>query len=163
SCVWSLRRSPTANDSQQVHGRPARASRRGVEMEAQSVAGPIAGAFPSRWQRIRGALTRDEWLRAGALAAAVLGLHVVGFFIVFALALLFAVGIRSIAGQISTDTSTLQTTTGLVGTLVSGSFLYLIGIINLVILMGIVRVFRRMRQGEFSEEELEDQLNSRGV
>src|SRR5438045_1891011 len=82
---------------------------------------------------------------------------------VFALALLFAVGIRSIAGQVTTDTWTVQTTTGLVGTLVSGSFLYLIGIINLVILMGIVRVFRRMRQGEFSEEELEEQLNSRGV
>src|SRR5205085_9908370 len=45
----------------------------------------------------------------------------VGFFfslghstVVFALALLFSVGVRALAGQVSTDTSTLQTTTGLV-------------------------------------------------
>ena len=32
----------------------------------------------SRWQRVRGALTPQEWRRAGGLAAAVLGLHVSG-------------------------------------------------------------------------------------
>src|SRR5205823_3900605 len=41
--------------------------------------------------------------------------------------------------------------------------LYLIGAINLVILIGIIRVFRRMRAGHYDEEELEAQLGNRGV
>ena len=44
----------------------------------------------------------------------------------------------------------------------SGSFLMLIGILNLLVLVGIVRVFLRMRQGEFDEQQLEAQLNTRG-
>jgi high-affinity nickel-transport protein len=45
---------------------------------------------------------------------------------------------------------------------VSASFLFLIAILNIVILAGIVRVFRSMRRGEYDEEELERQLNNRG-
>jgi high-affinity nickel-transport protein len=93
----------------------------------------------------------------------------VGFFfslghstIVFALAALFAVGIRGLSGAVESDGSTLHQATGLVGPVVSGTFLLLIGILNLVILAGIVRVFRRMREGAFSEAELEDQLDKRG-
>jgi high-affinity nickel-transport protein len=93
----------------------------------------------------------------------------VGFFfslghstIVFALAALFAIGIRGLSGAVQSDSSTLHGATGLVGPIVSGSFLFLIGILNLVILVSIVRIFRRMRHGEFSEAELEDQLNRRG-
>ena len=33
--------------------------------------------------RVRGALTPAEWMRAGGLAAAVIGLHVVGFGLLF--------------------------------------------------------------------------------
>src|SRR5437763_787130 len=40
---------------------------------------------PSRWARLRGALSPAEWRRAAALAAVVLGLHAVGFFILLAL------------------------------------------------------------------------------
>jgi high-affinity nickel-transport protein len=93
----------------------------------------------------------------------------VGFFfslghstVVFALAALFAVGIRGLSGAVESDSSTLHTATGLVGPVVSGTFLFLIGILNLIILVSIVRIFRRMRHGEFSEAELEDQLNRRG-
>ena len=50
----------------------------------------------------------------------------------------------------------------MVGPLVSGSFLFVIGILNLMILVSIVRIFRRMRRGEFDERELEEQLDSRG-
>jgi high-affinity nickel-transport protein len=46
---------------------------------------------------------------------------------------------------------------------VSGSFLFLIGILNLIILVSIVGIFRRMREGAFSEAELEDQLDRRGL
>jgi high-affinity nickel-transport protein len=45
---------------------------------------------------------------------------------------------------------------------VSGVFLWILGILNLVVLMGIIRVFREMRRGHFNEQELEDQLNKRG-
>jgi nickel/cobalt transporter (NiCoT) family protein len=39
----------------------------------------------SRWMRIRTALTPEEWRRAAMLAAVVMGLHAVGFFILLAL------------------------------------------------------------------------------
>ncbi len=82
--------------------------------------------------------------------------------VVFGLCMLLAMGVKALAGQVENDSSSLQRTTGLVGTAVSGVFLYIIGIINLVILVGIVKVFRRMRRGAFDEEALEAQLNNRG-
>lgn len=83
--------------------------------------------------------------------------------VVFALCALLSVGVRALAGQVEDDGSTLQTAFGLVGTLVSGVFLLLIGVINLFVLRKIMRVFLQMRAGEFSEAELEDHLNQRGL
>src|SRR5512142_1781211 len=74
--------------------------------------------------------------------------------VVFALCLLLGLGVRSLAGQVENDSSTLQSLTGVIGVRVSGVFLYVIGIINLVLLVGIVRVFRQMRQGTFDEDQL---------
>jgi nickel/cobalt transporter (NiCoT) family protein len=82
--------------------------------------------------------------------------------IVFGLVALLAFGVRALAGQLENDSSLLQQLTGVVGTAVSGTFLYMIGIVNLVVLVGIVKVFRRMRQDAYDERALEDQLNSRG-
>jgi high-affinity nickel-transport protein len=83
----------------------------------------------------------------------------VGFFfslghstVVFALTALFAVGVRGLDGSVS----------GLLGPVVSGVFLVVIGLINLAVLTRIVKVFRRMREGEFDEQRLEDELNARG-
>ena len=59
--------------------------------------------------------------------------------------------------------SALHGVTSLVGTSVSGTFLYLIAALNVVILVGIVRVFREMRSGRFSDAELEEQLAKRGL
>lgn len=94
----------------------------------------------------------------------------VGFFfalghssIVFLLAAAFAVGIRGLSGAVSDDTSTLHQTTSLIGPAVSGVFLLVIGLLNLVVLRGIVRIFRRMRHGEFDEHALEAQLSERGL
>jgi nickel/cobalt transporter (NiCoT) family protein len=94
----------------------------------------------------------------------------VGFFfslghstVVFALALLFALGVRVLAGQVQDDGSTLHSATGLIGTGISGAFLYVIAALNLVVLVGIVRVLRDMRRGTYSEAELEDLLQSRGL
>jgi high-affinity nickel-transport protein len=184
--------------------------------------------------RIRGALTPAEWGRAGGLAAAVIGLHVVGFgllfgfvvphhfslgaggaftagvgltaytlgmrhafdadhiaaidnttrkfmsegqrplsvgfffslghsTVVFVLALLFSVGVKALAGPVEDGGSGLHSVTGLIGTGVSGTFLYLIAALNLVVLVGIVRVFRDMRRGIHSEDQLEELLQSRGL
>jgi high-affinity nickel-transport protein len=187
----------------------------------------------SRWTRVRGALTPAEWRRAAVLAAVVLGLHVVGFFlliavvaphhynlgasgvfgvglgmtaytlglrhafdadhigaidnttrklmsegqrplsvgfffslghstIVFVLGLLVVAGVRGLSGALQNDSSTLHKATGLIGPLVSGSFLFIIGLLNLIILVSILRIFRRMRHGAFDEAELQSQLDNRG-
>ena len=83
--------------------------------------------------------------------------------IVFILALLFAIGVKALSCPVAHGNSTLHQVTNLVGTSVSGSFLYLIAIINLFILVSIVKVFRAMRRGVYDEAELERQLNSRGL
>jgi high-affinity nickel-transport protein len=82
--------------------------------------------------------------------------------IVFALSLLLAAGVKALAGPLVNDNSTLHSVTGVVGAAVSGAFLWLLGVLNLVVLMGIVRVFRDMRTGRYDEAELEEQLNKRG-
>src|SRR3954467_11452929 len=83
--------------------------------------------------------------------------------VVFGLCLLLALGVKALAGQVENDQSGLQQTTGLVGTAVSGVFLLIIGVLNLVVLRQIVGVFRRMRDGAFDEAELEEHLNNRGL
>ncbi|MGH3266088.1 MAG: HoxN/HupN/NixA family nickel/cobalt transporter [Trebonia sp.] len=83
--------------------------------------------------------------------------------IVFALAFLFAIGIRTLSGQVQRSGSQLHDVTGWIGTGVSGTFLYVIAALNVVILMGIVRVFREMRAGCYDEAELEQRLNERGL
>ncbi|MGZ4499311.1 MAG: Nickel transporter NicT [Nocardioidaceae bacterium] len=82
--------------------------------------------------------------------------------VVFGLCLLLSLGVKALAGQVENHSSTLQHTTGLIGTTVSGVFLLIIGILNLVVLRQILRVFRDMRHGHYDEAELEHQLNQRG-
>src|SRR6201986_98448 len=62
--------------------------------------------------------------------------------VVFALAVLLNFGIRGLGDQLKNGNSDLQQTTSLVGTCVSGFFLLLIAAFNLIILAGIVKVFR---------------------
>ena len=94
----------------------------------------------------------------------------VGFFfslghssVVFALAMLLNFGIKALGSQLKDDNSTLHHYTGLIGTTVSGTFLMLIAILNLMILFSIVGVFIKMRQGAYDEAELEKHLDSRGL
>lgn len=82
--------------------------------------------------------------------------------VVFGLSVLLAFGIKALAGSVEDDSSTLHQVTGLIGTSVSGGFLYLIATINIVILLGILRVFRDMRRGVYDEAQLEEHLNNRG-
>jgi high-affinity nickel-transport protein len=94
----------------------------------------------------------------------------VGFFfslghssVVFLLAILLNFGIRDLDTQVSNDGSGLHNITNIVGTCVSGFFLFLIAAFNLVILAGILKVFRAMRTGAYDDEQLEEQLNKRGL
>src|ERR1017187_6938754 len=94
----------------------------------------------------------------------------VGFFfslghssVVFVLAILLNFGIRSLNEQVKDNGSQLHAMTGVIGTSVSGTFLYIIAAMNLVILLGIVRVFREMRTGRYNDGQLEEQLDKRGL
>jgi nickel/cobalt transporter (NiCoT) family protein len=82
--------------------------------------------------------------------------------IVFSLALLLSLGVKAMAGPVEDDGSALHSVTGVVGASVSGIFLWVLGVLNLVVLMGILEVFKRMRRGEYDEAQLEEQLNKRG-
>jgi nickel/cobalt transporter (NiCoT) family protein len=90
----------------------------------------------------------------------------VGFFfslghstVVVALTVLVAIS----AGIIS-DVPATQQIGGVIGTAVSGTFLIVIGIINLVVLLDIYKMFRQVSAGgTYDEESLEDFLNNRGL
>ena len=76
----------------------------------------------------------------------------VGFFfslghstIVFALALLLALGLRTLGSQVDHGDSVLHHVTGLIGTSISGAFLYLIAALNIAILVGIARMLAIQR------------------
>jgi len=94
----------------------------------------------------------------------------VGFFfslghssVVFVLAMLLNFGIRALDSQVKNGGSGLHTMTGIIGTGVSGTFLYLIAGLNVIILAGIVKVFREMRNQAYDDAELEEQLAKRGL
>ena len=82
--------------------------------------------------------------------------------IVFALAFLLSLGVKALAGPVEDDSSTLHSVTGVIGASVSGIFLWILGILNLAVLLGIIKVFREMRRGTYDEAQLEEQLNKRG-
>ena len=93
----------------------------------------------------------------------------VGFFfslghssVVAALAIILNFGIVAVGAQLKDQNSSLHHYTGLIGVTVSGTFLMLIAILNLIVMVSILKVFLKMRQGAYSEEELEKHLDSRG-
>jgi high-affinity nickel-transport protein len=51
----------------------------------------------------------------------------------------------------------------MIGTTVSGGFLYIVALLNAVVFVGIWRLFRRMRNGDYDEARLEAHLNNRGL
>ena len=94
----------------------------------------------------------------------------VGFFfslghstVVLLIALALGFAVKSIVQGLIGDNGQLRAIGGAAGTLVSGGFLVLIGILNLVILFDIVRVYRKMRRGEYGRDGLEHELISGGV
>ncbi|MGC8626341.1 MAG: HoxN/HupN/NixA family nickel/cobalt transporter [Acidimicrobiales bacterium] len=94
----------------------------------------------------------------------------VGFFfsmghstVVFVIAVLLNFGVRALDEQVKNGGSELHKVTNIVGTGVSSFFLYLIAALNVAVLVSIVQVFLAMRKGRYDDEELEHQLNKRGL
>ena len=81
---------------------------------------------------------------------------------VLLMAVLVIAGTHAVSSLVNEDSPT-RNALGLAGTLASGGFLYLIGIINIVALIGIWRVFIALRRGQFTEHELQDALDNRGL
>ncbi|MFF4786328.1 MULTISPECIES: HoxN/HupN/NixA family nickel/cobalt transporter [Streptomyces] len=81
--------------------------------------------------------------------------------VVVVLAALIAGGTQ-LAGKVMNEGSSTHQVLGFLGTTISGTFLYLIAALNLVALVGILKVFRAMRAGSYDEKQLEEHLDSRG-
>jgi len=82
--------------------------------------------------------------------------------IVVAVGVGLIIAAKTVLPAVTHSGSSLESFGGAIGTIVSATFLFLIGVLNLVILAGILRVFRSMRRGEYDEAELERQLENRG-
>jgi high-affinity nickel-transport protein len=89
----------------------------------------------------------------------------VGFFfslghstILFVLAAALAVGAKTVGAAIPG----LHGYGAYVGAGVSGTFLWIIGVLNLIVLVDIVRIFRELRRGRYDRERLEERLLDRG-
>jgi nickel/cobalt transporter (NiCoT) family protein len=81
--------------------------------------------------------------------------------LVLVMAVLVMVGAHA-AGTLADDQSPTRHLLGFAGTLASGLFLYLIAIMNTIAMIGIYRAFLKLRQGSYSDTEIEAALNGRG-
>src|SRR6202521_767018 len=94
----------------------------------------------------------------------------VGFFfslghstVVFLIAVALGLTVKWIVDRVAGGRGQLRSIGGIVGTVVSGGFLVLIGLMNLVILLDIVRVYRRMKGGEYDRDSLDHELTAGGL
>src|SRR5882672_2462325 len=90
----------------------------------------------------------------------------VGFFfslghstVVFSL----AAGLALAAKTVNSRIPGFQNVGGYIGASVSGTFLLLIGLLNLVVLLDILGVFRQMKRGAYNEQKLEEALQNQGL
>ena len=83
--------------------------------------------------------------------------------VVLVLTILLSLGVRGLVTSVHDSASVLHQVTGIVGPIVSGLFLYLLSAVNIVVLVGIVKVFLRMRTGSYDAQALEGQLQKRGI
>jgi nickel/cobalt transporter (NiCoT) family protein len=94
----------------------------------------------------------------------------VGFFfslghstVVFLIAVALGIATQFVSTSIVSGNGQLKSVGGLIGTGVSGAFLLLIGILNLIILLDIIRLFRRMKGGAYDRQSLEHELVAGGL
>src|SRR5438445_11794800 len=94
----------------------------------------------------------------------------VGFFfslghstVVFLIALALGFATQFVVTNLVNGNRALKNLGVQLGTGVSGIFLLLIGILNLIILLDILRLFRRMREGQYDRDSLEHELVAGGL
>jgi nickel/cobalt transporter (NiCoT) family protein len=94
----------------------------------------------------------------------------VGFFfslghstVVLVIALGLGLAVRWIVQGVGSDGGSLRSAGALVGTSVSGAFLVLIGLLNLLILLDILKLCSRLKQGGQDEEALHGHLAAGGL
>ncbi len=83
--------------------------------------------------------------------------------VVVVFCVLIALGVSTFVGPLADLGSPIQVGLQTTGTLVAGVFLLIIGLVNLVAVLNIVRVMRRMRGGKLDEAELSRHLDKRGA
>ncbi|HLH66722.1 MAG TPA: hypothetical protein VKV27_13570 [Solirubrobacteraceae bacterium] len=74
-----------------------------------------------------------------------------------------AVAARTVLRDVVAKGSGFELVGGVVGTVVSGAFLWLIAALNVAVLAGILAVFGDLRRGAHDEAELEARLQARGL
>ena len=72
------------------------------------------------------------------------------------------VGLVLATRAITSNIPALQNVGAIVGTLVSGGFLWVIGLINAIIVVGIYKIFRTLKEGKLNQAELDNLLEKRG-
>jgi high-affinity nickel-transport protein len=83
--------------------------------------------------------------------------------VVFVAAALIGLGASFLRQGIQSGNSSLETTAGLIGTSVSALFLFAMAAINVIILLQVVRAFRKVTSGGlYDEDAIEEMLNQRG-
>jgi nickel/cobalt transporter (NiCoT) family protein len=94
----------------------------------------------------------------------------VGFFfslghssVVFLIAMLIGLAVKSVVDSVASGGGHLRALGSVVGTSVSGFFLILIGLLNLLILLDILRLYWRMQRGDYSETSLRQELVAGGL
>jgi high-affinity nickel-transport protein len=90
----------------------------------------------------------------------------VGFFFSLGhstIVLALSIGIAFAAKAATRFQASFSGTGGVIGTLVSASFLYLLAALNLAVLVGIVKVWRQAKLGRYRPDELDVLLANRGL
>jgi high-affinity nickel-transport protein len=94
----------------------------------------------------------------------------VGFFfslghstVVLVIAVALGLAVKWVVDGVVSNGGQLRSIGGEVGTLVSGGFLVLIGVLNLLVLIDIVRVYRRLKTGGYDHDSLELDLTAGGL
>ncbi|MBO0682644.1 MAG: HoxN/HupN/NixA family nickel/cobalt transporter [Candidatus Dormibacteraeota bacterium] len=94
----------------------------------------------------------------------------VGFFfslghstVVFLIAVLLGLAVKTVVQSVVSGSGELNRLGGLLGTSVSGVFLVVIGVLNLLILLDILRLYRRMRRGQYDRDGLQQELVAGGL
>jgi high-affinity nickel-transport protein len=94
----------------------------------------------------------------------------VGFFfslghstVVFLVAAALGLAVKWIVDGVISNGGQLRNIGGELSTIVSGGFLILIGVLNLLVLIDIIRVYRRLKAGGYDENSLENDLSAGGM